>query len=259
MALPCAGAGIKLGIKWIKLGHTGNRTGDPAMKEADVMPERQIARTLTNPQRDEALRILQYVFAEIDRYANGNEDLAFRMRRFVHARVQLKNRGTVPEREKLRTTIFEKQKGLCAFCSQRVELSGSHIHRTDSNRYTDANTVLMHVKCHEEHHRTLGEPAESEEWTGTEIAGVPGQRSTTHPSMNQRRILEIAADHVEKDGYVAYADFIELKPVDQIGSTYLFPVKACLKKHGHICHEAQHRAQWIGCGYPGRKTHFHRS
>ena len=222
------------------------------------MPERQIARTLTNPQRDEALRILQYVFAEIDRYANGNEDLAFRMRRFVHARVQLKNRGTVPEREKLRKTIFAKQKGLCAFCCQPVEVSGSPIHRTDSNRYTDQNTVLMHLKCHEEHHRTLGEPVKSEERTGNEIAGPLDKRSATFPSKNEQRILEIAADHVEKDGYVAYDDFIELKPVDQIGSMHLFPVKLCLIKRGYSVHEARNRAEWSGCGYPGRKTHFHR-
>ena len=127
------------------------------------MAEKQIARTLTNPQRDEALRILQFVLVEIDRYADGNEDLAFRMRRFVHARVQLKNRGTVPEREKLRRTIFEKQQGLCVACGEPIDVSGSHIHRTDSNRYTVENTVLMHEKCHEEHHRREGGTAENED------------------------------------------------------------------------------------------------
>lgn len=222
------------------------------------MPERQIARTLTNPQRDEALRIVRHVLDEIDRYADGNEDLAFRMRRFVHARVQAKNRGTVPEREKLRKTIWKKQQGLCSFCQQPVEISGSHIHRTDSNRYTDTNTVLMHVKCHEEHHRKIGEPVESEEWAEKETAGLPDERHITVPSMSEQRILDIAADHVEKDGYVAYKDFIELRPVDQIGSMYLFPIKGCLTKRGYSAHEARYRAQWSGCGYPGHKTHFHR-
>jgi hypothetical protein len=73
----------------------------------------------------------------------------------------------------------------------------------------------------------------------------------------EKRVLEIAADHLEKDGYVVYDDFIALKPVDQIGSMSLFPIKLCLQKRGYGVHEGRYQAQWNGCGYPGRKTHFH--
>ena len=57
--------------------------------------EKQIALTVTNQQRDEALRMIAYVEGEIERVSKGDEDLAFRLRRFVHARLQLKNRGSM--------------------------------------------------------------------------------------------------------------------------------------------------------------------
>jgi len=78
-------------------------------------------------------------------------------------------------------------------------------------------------------------------------------------SMNEERILEIAADHVEKDGYVVYDDFSELKPVNQTGNQYLFGIKLWLRAHGYRLHERRSRADWNNCGYPGDSTHFHRN
>jgi hypothetical protein len=76
-------------------------------------------------------------------------------------------------------------------------------------------------------------------------------------SLSEDTILEIAADHVEKDGYVVYDDFSELKPVTQTGNRYLFGVKNTLLVHGYRLHERRHRAEWDNCGYPGDNTHFH--
>lgn len=77
-------------------------------------------------------------------------------------------------------------------------------------------------------------------------------------SLNEQDILEVAADHLEKDGYVVYDDFSVLKPVNQTGNRYLFRVKQCLLEHGYRVHERRHRAEWANCGYPGESTHFHR-
>ena len=126
--------------------------------------EKQIALTVTNQQRDEALRMIAYVEGEIERVSKGDEDLAFRLRRFVHARLQLKNRGSVQQREKLRRGLFDKQQGRCALCDRPfTELLRTHLHRMGAGRYTEANTQLVHQECHEKHHRSQGELVESDQ------------------------------------------------------------------------------------------------
>ena len=125
--------------------------------------EEQLALTLTNEQREAARKILEHVSGEVERISKGDPDVTFRMRRYIHARLQLKNRGTPQQREKLRKRLFDKQKGSCAFCRKPFEqLSGTNLHRTGPARYTEANTVLVHQVCHEDHHRGAGEAAETE-------------------------------------------------------------------------------------------------
>lgn len=77
--------------------------------------------------------------------------------------------------------------------------------------------------------------------------------------MNEQSILKIAANHIEKGGYVVYYDFSELKPANQSGRWYWFPIKDCLLEHGYSVHESRHRADWNNCGYSGDKTHFHKN
>lgn len=123
--------------------------------------EKQLSLTLTNEQRDETRKVLDYVAGEIDRISAGDEDLAFRIRRYIHARLQLKNRGNVQQREKLRKSLFGRQKGTCALCDKPfTELSGTHVHRTGPGGYTEANCQLVHEDCHEKHHLVKGEPIE---------------------------------------------------------------------------------------------------
>ncbi len=123
--------------------------------------EKQLSLTLTNEQRDEARKILEHIATEIDRISGGDEDLAFRVRRYVDARLQLKNRGSVQQREKLRKQLFAKQKGLCALCGEPfTELAGLHVHRVGPGGYTEMNCQLVHEGCHEKHHLAQGEPLE---------------------------------------------------------------------------------------------------
>jgi 5-methylcytosine-specific restriction endonuclease McrA len=130
---------------------------------AEEEQEKQLARTLTNTQRDVARQILQYVSDEVERIANGDQDLAFRVRRYIHARIQMKNTGTSQQRQKRQKKVFDKQEGKCGFCGKPfVQLSGTEMHRLTPGRYTDANTLLVHRDCHQEHHLREGSEPEDE-------------------------------------------------------------------------------------------------
>ena len=77
--------------------------------------------------------------------------------------------------------------------------------------------------------------------------------------MNEQRILEIAADHVEQDGHVVYDAFEEQRPVNQTANKFLFVIKRCLLESGYYVHERRKSAEWSNCGFPGDHTHFHRN
>jgi hypothetical protein len=76
--------------------------------------------------------------------------------------------------------------------------------------------------------------------------------------MNEHRILEIAASHVERDGYVVYEDFEEQRPVNQTGNKFLFFIRRRLLEGGYQIHMRRNAAEWSNCGYPDDHTHFHR-
>jgi hypothetical protein len=131
---------------------------------AEKEDEKQLARTLTNTQREGARRILQHVSDEVDRIATGDEDLAFRLRRYIHARIQIKNSGTSQQRQKRQRKLFDKQEGKCSFCGTSfAQIGGTEMHRLTPGRYTSANTVLVHRDCHQEHHLREGSEQEDGE------------------------------------------------------------------------------------------------
>lgn len=134
----------------------GTDEESPAAEESD----KQLALTLTNGQREGAREILRYVADEVERIADGDPDLSFRLRRYVHARLQLKNRPSA----KLRARLFDKQEGLCEFCrGAMTQLKGTDVHRVGPGRYTEENTVLAHRACHQDHHLSEGSQPEEDE------------------------------------------------------------------------------------------------
>ena len=62
---------------------------------------------------------------------------------------------------------------------------------------------------------------------------------------------------MENDGWVVYADFEELRPPNQSGNKFFFPVKKLLTERGYRVHERRSRHDWTNCDYPGDHTHFH--
>lgn len=149
----------------IKTGRIAVPGISPDSTNEDAMPEpRQLARTVTNEQRDVARKILDDIEGELERCSNGDPSIAFRMRRYIHARLQLKNRGSTEERRKLRAALLERQGGHCAICHEPIQPSArTDLHRTGSAGYTEANTILAHSECHAKHHLQHGGIPEFEE------------------------------------------------------------------------------------------------
>jgi len=78
--------------------------------------------------------------------------------------------------------------------------------------------------------------------------------------VDKARVLEIAKRKTMLSGYVDYKDFIELRPLDDVTSFWLKPIKTSLLENGYQCHEKNHNDQWWGkCGYTKKRTHFHRA
>ena len=52
--------------------------------------------------------------------------------------------------------IFDKQKGRCAMCSERLELSSTHYHHkkpwSEGGKTTVQNGIAVCTKCHDRHH-----------------------------------------------------------------------------------------------------------
>lgn len=86
------------------------------------------------------------------------------------------------------------------------------------------------------------------------LGGADARRAS---SLRCAGVLRIPTDRLEKDGYVTYDDFGDLRPVGQTGNRWLFAVKVCLLEHGYRVHERRLRAEWPNCGYAGNSTHFH--
>jgi hypothetical protein len=111
---------------------------------------RRSSPTLTDEQQVVARRLLDYVRAEIERFAQGDADAAFRIRRWVHARLQLDNR---PPRA-LQKRKFDQQNGMCPECDRAfTALLGLPLHRIGPGDYAIDNTVLVHPECHVAIHR----------------------------------------------------------------------------------------------------------
>ena len=96
-------------------------------------------------------RILNNARRAITRAAGDDPDRLFYLRRFVFSRLQLDERGG---KTGIKDRLYERDPR-CHRCKNKFEAKrGVHLHRINEDRgYTDENCVLMHAKCHREHHR----------------------------------------------------------------------------------------------------------
>lgn len=106
-------------------------------------------RILSPIERKLATSLLASIRARLKKLANGETELLFAFRRKVYKELIYDERGKSSVRKKLKATKWAKQKGKCAQCGKGLPLKYSELDRKIAERgYTDANTQLVHAKCH---------------------------------------------------------------------------------------------------------------
>jgi hypothetical protein len=124
---------------------------------ASVTDEKRIAPTLSNSNREQAIKVLKQARSEIRRVSDGDADVEYNLNRFVYKRLQDDERGPISERRRFRNTLWARQGGCCAFCQKPFsEIDLVDKHHPSGLRYTAENTVLGHRDCHADHHRQEG-------------------------------------------------------------------------------------------------------
>ena len=106
--------------------------------------------SLSDEDRNKALKILEQTRAEIDAASSGDADLRFQLRRYIVKRLEFDERGTPTERRRLKALKRKFQRGLCYECAQPLPAKGAELHRLHASvGYTEANTRLLCRTCHE--------------------------------------------------------------------------------------------------------------
>ncbi len=96
-----------------------------------------------------AKQILERVRNQIKEAAGESSDDWFKVNRYVYARLMGDERKKKPKK----IDLFDKQKGLCWFCKERIDkIKDTDRHRIDEKLgYDDAhNVVLVHQTCHQQ-------------------------------------------------------------------------------------------------------------
>jgi len=93
--------------------------------------------------------ILDNVRRQIKLTAGDDQELLFKIRRYIYIRLTYDERGVPAVRKKLKVKKFDEQKGLCAMCDKHLDqISYSHLDRLKAVLgYTAENTRLVHAKC----------------------------------------------------------------------------------------------------------------
>ncbi len=102
---------------------------------------------LTNQQRVEAERILDWVRKELSRLANGDNALLHNLRRRVMKQLEYDERGKPAERKKLKAQLKKRQNGLCLLCGEILTENPVADRLQADKGYTLANTRLLCRDC----------------------------------------------------------------------------------------------------------------
>src|SRR5882762_5698018 len=97
--------------------------------------------TLSEEDRQKAIRILEQARGLIEEEAAGDSELRFQLRRYVIKRLEFDERGTPTQRRKLKELKRKFQRGLCYECAEPLPEKGAELHRLQAiEGYTEANT-----------------------------------------------------------------------------------------------------------------------
>jgi hypothetical protein len=117
-----------------------------------------IAGVLSGPALEAARTILEQARTQIREAARNNQELEFKIRRYVYIRLSYDERGNPLERKRLKVRKYDEQNGLCGLCSKPLgKIAYSDLDRLRAALgYTAANTRLVHSACHHEQQRGKG-------------------------------------------------------------------------------------------------------
>jgi hypothetical protein len=97
--------------------------------------------------RQRAAPILRSVRQAIEQAADGDQDLEFKIRRWIFARLQM---DEAQPKRKMKKALWELGSRRCRHCGGEFKsLTGLELHRLDSTKgYLLDNCVLVHRACH---------------------------------------------------------------------------------------------------------------
>lgn len=116
------------------------------------------AGVLSGPSLDEARAILEQARTQIRKAAGNNQELEFKIRRYIYIRLSYDERGNPLTRKRLKVRKYDEQNGLCGLCSKPLgKIAYSDLDRIKASLgYTPTNTRLVHSACHHDQQRDKG-------------------------------------------------------------------------------------------------------
>ena len=114
-------------------------------------------RTLTPDELKLASALLAEVRDRIDKLSGDDPQLKFAYRRKIVKELGYDERSKPVVRNKLKMLKWALQDRKCAHCGEEMALKYSELDRkVAADGYTEANTELVHAKCHHERQAAKG-------------------------------------------------------------------------------------------------------
>jgi len=108
-------------------------------------------RILTPDERKLAHGLLEEIRNRIEQLSGGDPQLRFAYRRKIVKELGYGEKSHPMVRKQLKKLKWDLQNARCAHCGDEMELRYSELDRkVAADGYTEANTQLIHAKCHHE-------------------------------------------------------------------------------------------------------------
>lgn len=110
---------------------------------------------MTNPQLTKEQReklfvpLFERVKNDLEQVSKNDSRLLWALRRKLAKELGYLERGTPAQRNKLKSLMWKKQKGVCALCEKSLIEKGSELDRFEAFLgYQESNVRLVHHECH---------------------------------------------------------------------------------------------------------------
>lgn len=105
---------------------------------------------LTKEQRENLFKpLFERVIADLAVTSDGDPETLWALRRKLTKELMYMERSTPAARNKLKSLMFKKQRGICALCDKELVQKGSELDRFNAfHGYVESNVSLVHHECH---------------------------------------------------------------------------------------------------------------